>query len=123
MLCASIWSGRGAEESVRQRFKRTSEEETLRRPPSDYAPIVGGPDPHGRVERAGDDAFAVERDRVDLGRVTAKDVQALARVDVPQLRKKSVSQSVSVFFPPSLLKRSTWGGETNVPGKSYHNSR
>lgn len=55
------------------------------------SPIVGGPDPHSRVERAGDDAFAVERDRVDLGRVTAKDVQALARVDVPQLRKKSVS--------------------------------
>jgi len=50
-----------------------------------YSPRCGIPDPDGRVERAGDDAFSVERYGVDLVIMTSEDVQAFARIDVPQL--------------------------------------
>jgi len=50
-----------------------------------YSPRCGVPNPDSRVERAGDDAFSVECYGVDLVVMASEDVQALARIDVPQL--------------------------------------
>lgn len=48
-----------------------------------YLPIRSVPHPYGGVQSAAGDALAVESDRVDLVEVPAQNVQARARVHVP----------------------------------------
>lgn len=64
----------------------------VRRGRRDDAPGLRGPDAHGRVQRAGRDSVAIEGYGVDLVVVPPEDLQALARVDVPEL---SAIQAIS----------------------------